>query len=276
METINTKSWAEFVQAIQDIRDKYGTYQIEGSDKTINIDMYYRGQADESWSLDTTLERKTDKPYTVLSYAALASMNSSEIESFTGDSWNIPDYPDLEKVIRTDTDPSYPMLRLPIYDYLVYLRHHGFPSPLLDWSESPYIASYFACIDAKDDISPAVYCYIETPNLSKGQEFGKPVIALQGKYVKTHKRHFSQKAWYTVAAVWDKSDEVYRFCHHENVFKEENPRQDLLYKIVLPKNIRQEALMVLNDYNINHFTLFHSEDSLIKSIETKMFDLRED
>jgi hypothetical protein len=274
METINTESWAEFVQAIQDIRDKYGSYEIEGSDKPINIDMYYRGQADESWSLNTTLERKTDKTYTVLSYAALASMNSSEIESFTGDSWNIPDYPDLEKEIKGGS--SDPRLKLPIYDYLVYLRHHGFPSPLLDWSESPYIAAYFACIDAKDDISPAVYCYIETPNLSKGQALGKPAIALQGKYVKTHKRHFSQKAWYTVAAIWDRNEKVYRFCHHENVFKENNPKQDLLYKIVLPKNIRQEALKVLNDYNINHFTLFHSEDSLIKSIETKMFDLRED
>lgn len=30
------------------------------------------------------------------------------------------------------------------YGFMTRLRHHGFPSPLLDWPQSPYIAAFFA------------------------------------------------------------------------------------------------------------------------------------
>ena len=177
----------------------------------------------------------------------------------------------MEQQIRKNSDAL--SVILPIYDFLVYLRHHGFPSPLLDWTESPYIAAYFAYLGA-EKANPAVYCYIETPNLFKSWDGSKPIISLQGPFVTAHKRHFTQRAWYTIATHWDNKSKDHYFCHHEKVFDaQEDPYQDLLIRIELPVRDRKVALQKLFEYNINHFTLFQSEDSLIKALETRRFDL---
>lgn len=273
MKTIRPRTWKGFIKVIDDIRSEYGVYsRVLDSGETYvrNNLILFRGQSDQAWELATTLERKTKEQFHVTKYMRLVKRAVSEIESFTGANWNTPPYPELETEIKDKQDVF--TVHLPCYDYLVYLRHHGFPSPLLDWTESPFIAAYFAYISNTKN-NPAVYCYIERPASVKGGTGGDPLISLKGPFVKTHKRHFAQKAWYTVATKWNSSEEKHNFLPHEKVFSKNNPKQDILIKIVIPNKCRDEALHYLNDHNINHFTLFQSEDSLIKAIETKEFDI---
>jgi hypothetical protein len=51
--------------------------------------------------------------------------------------------------------------------YFARLRHCAFPSPLLDWSKSPYVAAYFAFARAKHDGDVASFAYRERPNSFK-------------------------------------------------------------------------------------------------------------
>jgi len=273
METIRAESWSHFEQAIKSVREKYGTFKREVSPGNLyerkNL-ILFRGQANSEWALQTTLERKTKEKLSVNSYMLKVILTQNELESFTGHRWNLPIYPDIEREINEKQDSF--RVHLPAYDYLVYLRHHGYPSPLLDWTESPFIAAYFAYINS-EDANPAVYCFIERPNSAKGALGGQAAITLQGPYVSTHKRHFAQRAMYTIATEWNYQQTKHYFCSHENVFEKNNSEQDILIKIILPAEARSEALLALSDYNINQFTLFQSEDALVKYLEIKHFDL---
>jgi hypothetical protein len=230
----------------------------------------FRGQADARWPLSTTLERRDPQRYSVLQYLVLASRGLSELESFTGKTWQVPSFPELQRLLRTEADPSH--FHLPAYEYLIYLRHHGFASPLLDWTESPYVAAFFALSD-HTKVDRAIYCFVETPDGAKGGTVGDPTIHVHGPFVRSHVRHFAQRAWYTVAVEWDEVRREHAFVPHASVFRRNDPTQDVLIKIEVPAALRREGLRSLSDYNINQFTLFQSEDALVRMLESRAFEL---
>ena len=207
MEVKKPRNWNQFLRIVEDIRQKYGKHKFSELEEHNRI--LFRGQSNSSWKLETTLERKSDEQFHVLKYLRYASENVAEIESFTNNNWNIPGYDQLREELEGHQDSF--RVYLPCYDFLVYLRHHGFPSPLMDWTASPYIAAYFAYVSAlKND--PAVYCFIEKPRGHKSAFEGEPLITFYGPYVKTHHRHFAQKASYTICTRWNSEEQRHYFA----------------------------------------------------------------
>ncbi|NJL32203.1 MAG: FRG domain-containing protein [Phycisphaerales bacterium] len=89
--------------------------------------LIFRGQSDSRYELKTTLDRMLENLPAGSNSDRDSYENQLRVE-FMSQSRGLEDYPDQNEL------PAI----------LALARHHGLPSPLLDWTESPYVAAYFA------------------------------------------------------------------------------------------------------------------------------------
>jgi hypothetical protein len=267
MKTLDLDSWSAFVTAIERLKTEYGLRDVLGS-KERNV-ILFRGQAEASWKLETTLERFSTKEWTSADYALLVWNLAPRIESFTDRDWRLPsDIAGMEALAKQGHWASY---QVPCYEYWSHLRHHGFPSPLLDWTASPYVAAFFAMADQRAAERAAVFAYIEMPTGGKSGWQGAKIISVQGPNVRTHKRHFLQQSWYSVCTRLEGRE--FKFSCHEDVFAGDHGSQDVLYKITLPRAERLDILRHLQEMNINAFSLFQTEDALMETLAVQDIEL---
>ena len=156
MKTIDINTWEDFeVANSRLVRERTRRKSATGRSSP---EFLYRGQGSSQWQLETTLEREQAGEFSLTRYHRLICRVKPQIETFTKTTWNVPFPIEFEKWLNENDPPFFP--GMPAYDYMAYLRHHGFPSPLLDWTRSPYVAAYFAFSHAHkngDKVSNFVY-----------------------------------------------------------------------------------------------------------------------
>ncbi len=225
----------------------------------------FRGLSDANWKLETTLERFTSKPYTEEEYFRLMRAARHPIESFLDKRWKFGN-----DFVPAPT-PSHPPYA---YDFMVYLRHHGFPSPILDWSRSPYIAAYFAFRSKGPPESKKVAIYAYIGDLGYGHGWSGKAVNTIGPTIITDRRHHIQQCEYTYAVELEGDNRCY--CDHESAFASPAVTpQDFLRKFTLPYSERDKVLAKLDFMNINSYSLFGDEEHLMDLIAYREIEQRE-
>ena len=270
MQEIHTNSWREAVQAYEQLRNNWTLEAKKAAAEQRGLSpLLYRGHADSRWGLRTTLERYTSSQSSAVSvYYQIVRSASGKIESL-----QLEDIPPKTGDFLFDQN-NQSLTSLSQIAYLAFLRHHGFPSPLLDWTYSFFIATFFAFHQKKEDAASASV-YVYQKSWRPGQYFfpEKPCIYQISHNPITHRRHYLQQSTYTVSGY--KSGGQWFFVNHEASIKKRESEQDLVWKIIIPIKERQEILEYLKDFNLTAYSLFGSPESLCETIAFEQFSKNE-
>jgi hypothetical protein len=270
-KAIRLRDWQDFEESLQ---REFFRRSLAASEGTFKPKYLFRGHGDTKWKLTTTLQRRIPVatwPMSFEEYYALASVAKFELAAHTGQMWEICNRVEYRKWLPEWQDPD---LNFKEYGYFVYLRHLGFPSPLLDWTASPYIAAFFAFENPPPDAEfVAVYAFADRLTRAKVGSLTQPSIHTFGPFVDSHKRHFLQQCHYTIAQALDPL-RGWNYQSHELALAGAIEDQDVSWKFEIPISERPSVIENLNRFNINSFSLFGGDDALAKTLATRIFDVR--
>jgi len=268
MDVQRLNSWEEFKDMVEQIKSDCARHD------TGRLPLLFRGQEDSTWDLTTTLERQREGAISFADYYHIIERIKPQVESFTSREWPIPAYYPTIFEMSTDYERLFNHLWAgprPEYPYMAYLRHQGFPSPLLDWTRSAFVAAFFAFHKAAEQSENhvSIYaCTTELPNKLHGNDM--PLVFRYGPYVNTDRRHFLQQSEYTLCV---RFYEQWKFEPYRTVFDPGLHQQGFCWKFDIDATERRKVLAELNEYNLNAWSLFGSEESMMETLATKEFCL---
>ncbi len=255
-------TWEEFEDIIKYDINQQKNDRRGAEIKAMHSPWIYRGQENQKFNLSTTYERFLSDELGIQENETLVSkfynyMDSiiPALNSLAGTNFNGIDSNDINTIRRFKI--------LPCYELLCYARHYGFPSPLLDWTNSYYIAAYFAFYKCRKSEDVAIYAYKEWSGDARGGSVGNPIMNEHGHYVKAPIRHHRQQSVYTSCSFEKQDGQLYFQNHQYSAGLSANQDNHKIKKFILKNSEREKVLEMLFSMNINKYTLFDDIDSLM-------------
>ena len=140
------------------------------------------------------------------------------------------------------------------WEWLSLAQHHGLPTRLLDWTDNPLVAAYFAVKDQNaDKVDGAIYSLKgqgEYVNIEAHPQPFTSDISAGKRLLPVHvtNRIVAQAGLFTIASIYEGDG-----------FE--------LDKMVIPAAEKRNIRRSLNEYGINEFSLFPDLDSISKHLQ---------
>lgn len=217
---------------------------------------YCRGHANEQWTLQTSFHREASR-YEITLPQYLDTV-IPEIHFHISAKFN--------EIIDLRKEEEFGA-------FLALIQHHGFPTPLLDWTLSPYIATYFAFKEVNDQfpvsehVKVYIFDYIEWTRsfqqLLNLRDMTVKYVSVIRPYVKFNPRIVAQQSAFTVTNV----DDMEAYILERSIESKKN----FLYTGLLSVKEKPHVLRELNLMGINEMTLFPSIDGVCRALKSQFF-----
>lgn len=227
-----------------------------GALATTKKNFYCRGHANDAWKLQTSFHRDAGRNgVTLLQYLDTI-------------------LPEVHYHISAVRDEIIDLRKEEEFGaFLALIQHHGFPTPLLDWTLSPYIAAYFAFKEVDDNfpgcdnVKIYVFDYLEwTTSFQQVlnlRDTNVQYVSVLRPYARFNPRIVPQQGAFTVTNVDDM--EAYILSRSTEVGK------TFLYTALLSVKDKPNVLRELNLMGINEMTLFPSIDGICRAMKSQFF-----
>lgn len=161
------------------------------------------------------------------------------------------------------------------WEWLFIMRHHGLPTRLLDWSESPLVGLYFA-VDQQPNQDGVVWhllpielnraAQIRPPHPSEIPGFGDKIL---DNYLPSRLAGEQQSSLLPAAAIAPRNTRriqaqygVFTITHRDQISLDTVGDQEHIWRVIVPKSAKSRIRRELATLNISRVTLFPELDQV--------------
>ena len=223
-----------------------------------NVSLLYRGHSDASWPLTSTWHRRAP---------------TGSLEAY----WRLLDR--VHDVISTWVDRRWDLNNAhDVASFVGFLQHNGFPTPLLDWTRSPYIAAFFA-FEGVDDSYPksdsvSVFIFDGLTFAREWQQVYDPFstaphVSVLETFSRGNQKQIIQQGMYTFSNIVDQGSHL-RALQSRNL-PDGSISGTYLIEFQMPVKEKPVAMRELRLMGISAMSLFPSLEGVCRSLRDEHF-----